>query len=89
MITRSHVASTSDRMCVESSTVLFGCQAADQAPHLDDLRRVQAHGRLVQDQQLGPVQDGLGQTDALAIALAELADGAGQVLLQARSADRV
>ena len=46
-------------------------------------------GRLVQDQQLGLVQDGLGQADALAEALAELADGPGQVLGQAGGVDRL
>ncbi len=65
------------------------CQPTDQPPHLDDLRRIQADGRLIQDEQLGLVQDGLGQPHTLSIAFAQLADGAGQVVLQGRRAQRL
>ena len=46
---------------------------ADQLPRLDDLLRVEAGGRLVEDQDVGIVDQRLRQADALPIALRELA----------------
>ena len=48
-ITRSQSASTSERMWVESSTVRVPAQAADELADLDDLPRVEADRRLVED----------------------------------------
>ena len=56
---------------------------AQEPAHFHDLGGVQADGRLVEDQEPGPVHNGLGQPDTLPKALTELAAGAGQVLLQA------
>jgi hypothetical protein len=44
---------------------MLGAQLSDQLAHLDDLLGVQADGRLVEDQHLGIVQDGLGQAHPL------------------------
>ena len=44
-------------------------QLLDQVPGLDDLLRIEARGRLVEDQNVGVVDDGLCQADALAVAL--------------------
>ena len=41
-------------------------QALDQAADVYDLGGVEADCRLVQDQQFGSVQNGLGKTDPLA-----------------------
>ncbi len=60
-------------------------QTPDQAADLDDLRGVQPDGRLVEDEQLWLVQDGLRQPDALPIALGELADRPRQIAVQAAS----
>ena len=48
-------------------------QAADQVAGLDDLLGVEAGGRLVQDQDVGVVDERLGQPDALPVALRQLA----------------
>ena len=49
-------------------------QALDQRPGLDDLLRVQAGGGLVQNQDVGIVDDRLRQSDALPVAFGKLAD---------------
>ena len=51
-------------------------QIADQRADLADLDRVEADGRLVEDQHRRIVHDRLGESDALAIALRERADHA-------------
>ena len=48
-------------------------QPLDEVAGLHDLLRVEAGGRLVEDQDLGVVQDRLRQPDALPVALRELA----------------
>ncbi len=49
-------------------------QRPDVPPHLDDLARVEAVGRLVEDEQVRIAQEGLGDSDALAVPARELAD---------------
>jgi len=49
-------------------------QFGDEAAHFDPLRGVQAQGGLVQNEDLGVMQDGLGQTYPLAHALGQGAD---------------
>ena len=75
MITmREHVAATSGRMCVLRMTVC--------SPPSDLIRlrvsmiclRVEAAGRLVQDQHRRIAEQRLGQADALSQALGQLAD---------------
>ena len=51
-------------------------QLLDDAPHLDDLRRVEPDGRLVQDQDLRLVEQRLRQPEALAQSLGQVADEA-------------
>ena len=58
----------------ENDGVVAG-QAADQRTRLVDLLGVQAGRRLVQNQHVGIVDDGLRQSDALPVALGELAGG--------------
>ena len=53
-------------------------QAPDQAPHLDDLVGIEAGGGLIEHQDLGVVQQGGRESHALAVALRELADRAGE-----------
>ena len=45
-----------------------------QLAGLDDLLGVEAGGGLVEDQDVGVVDDGLGEADALPVAFGELAD---------------
>ena len=47
----------------------------DQIPDFLELERVEAGGGLVEDEQLRVVQDGLGEADALLVALGEAAIG--------------
>ena len=63
--TRSQVCETSGRMCVLRMIVWLAGETLDQVAGLHDLLRVEAGGRLVEDQHLGVVQDRLGQPDAL------------------------
>ncbi len=49
-------------------------QVLDQRPHFDDLGRVQAHGRLVQDDDLRVADQGLGDAHPLAVALGQVLD---------------
>ena len=58
----------------EDRHALFAGQLEQQLADLDDPGRVQAVGRLVQQEQLGVVQQRLGQPQALGVALRE---GAG------------
>ena len=51
-------------------------EVANQVAHLPDLVGIEADGRLVEDEQVGRVQEGVGQTDPLAVALGERADDA-------------
>lgn len=75
MTTRSAMASTSCRMWVEKSTVLVAARSLIRPADFLDLVRVQARGRLVQDDDLGIVDQGLGQGRALAVAHGQLSDG--------------
>ena len=52
----------------------LGAEPADQLDHVAPLHRVEAVERLVEQQQLGRVDERLGQLDALAHALREAAD---------------
>ena len=61
-------------MCDENRIVLWVARPLDQVANLDDLGGVQADGRLVQDQHVRTVQDGLGQPDALAQPFTEVPD---------------
>ena len=56
----------------EDDRVVAG-EAANQLARLDDLLRVEARGRLVEDQHLRVVNQRLGEADALPVALRELA----------------
>ena len=62
-------------MGAQNDGVLAG-QRLQQLADLDDLLGVEAGGRLVQNQDVGVVDDGLGQAHALPVALGELADEA-------------
>jgi len=64
-------------------------QFTHQRPDVDALVGVQPLGRLVQDQDFGPVQDGCRQTDALSISLGELSDGAKEDRFQPGLAHRI
>ena len=44
-------------------------QVLDEVAHLADLVRIEADGRLVEDQQVGFGDEGFGEADALAVAL--------------------
>ncbi len=49
-------------------------QLADERADLADLVRIEADGRLVQDDHVGVVDDGLSDADALLVALGQRAD---------------
>ena len=53
---------------------VVGLELANHVAHLDDLHWVQAAGWFVEDEQLGLVDDRLGNADALAKAVRERAD---------------
>ena len=71
---------------MQSSTVRVPASAASSALHLVLLQRVEAAGRLVDDQQRRIVQERLRQRDALLVALREVADHAPLDVARARSA---
>ena len=60
--TRSHTACTSCRMCVDTMTVGVLRELADQLAHVADLRRVEAVCRLVENDDVGRVQQRLRDT---------------------------
>ena len=65
------VCSTSASRWLETMTVRPGRRVADQhLAHLADLRRVEAVGRLVEDEQVRQAEHGLGDGEALPHALA-------------------
>ena len=68
--------STCDRMWVDSTMVRLRAQGADEGEHVADLPRVEAVGGLVEDQHLGLVDERLGESDALAVALGEVPEQA-------------
>ena len=74
MTTPPHTMDTSGRMCVERMTVWLPASDLMRAADLGDLPGVEPDGRLVEDQDLGVVHDGLGQAHPLAVALGEGAD---------------
>ena len=76
MSIRLHVISASGRMCVEISTVCFRARLLINCRTDADLVRVQADGRLVQDDQFRLMHQRVRQADALPIAFGELADDA-------------
>ena len=45
----------------------------DELPRFDDLFRIQPRGRLVEDEHVGVVDEGLGEADTLLVALGQLA----------------
>ena len=51
-------------------------QLSDEVPDLDDLQGVQAHGGLIQNDDLGAAQQGLGDAHPLAVALGQGGDAA-------------
>ena len=82
-------------MCVDRMTVRSLPSSRDERERVAPLVGVEAVGRLVEDEHVGAVQERIGEPDALAIALGELADDAaplgrerdgGQRLVDARAA---
>ena len=59
-------------------------QLPDEFAHFDHLRRVQAHGRLVQNDDLWAAQQSLRNAHPLFIALGQAADEPGQHFFQPR-----
>ena len=74
MIAREQTASTSSRMCVEKMIAFFSPISPDQGSHLVFLVRIEAIGRLVEDQHLGIVNDRLRKTGAMPVAFRERLD---------------
>jgi hypothetical protein len=72
----------------EDDGVVAG-EVLEQVADLDDLGGVEAAGRLIEDQDIGIVDDGLSDADALAVALGELADQLGADLAERAFADDV
>ena len=56
---------------------------AEQTPHLGAAERIDAVGRLVEDEQLRSAEEGRGEAEALAHALREPADFAVRIVLEA------
>jgi hypothetical protein len=57
-----------------ASGVSEAAMVLDQVPHLPDLVRVESDGRLVEDEQVGVVEQGVGQAHALAVAFGQRPD---------------
>ena len=55
----------------EDDRVIAG-QLLDELPRFDDLLRIESGGRLVEDQDIGIVNERLRQTDALPVAFRQL-----------------
>ena len=89
MMTRLQVISTSWRMWVEMRTVWDSAELADQFADLADLVGIEAVGRLVEDQQFGIVDEGVGQSDALAVAFRERLDHLAADRFEAAGVDHV
>ena len=85
---RSQVWLISDRMWLDSRIVCSPRSAADDRAHLDDLHRVEAAGRLVEDEQLRLVHQRLGHADALPVAVRQAGDRAGRAPRASRSSPR-
>jgi hypothetical protein len=64
---------------------VLAAEALDQLARLDDLLGIEARGRLVEDEDVRVVEDGLGEAHALAISLGE----AGPMRVWRTSAMRV
>ena len=75
MIARLQTASTSSSRCVEITMIFDFAMRADQLADLVLLIRIEAVGRLVEDQHLGVVQDRLREPDAPPVALRQRVDG--------------
>jgi hypothetical protein len=84
---RSQVCSISLRMCVLSRDGVLAPEPADELSHGHDLDRVESVDGLVEDEQGGAVHDGLGDADALLVAVGQGRDGLLPDLLQARDVD--
>ena len=52
-------------------------EGLEELADFDDLLGVEAGGGLIEDEDIGVVDDGLGDSDALAVAFGELADQLG------------
>ncbi len=87
MMTRLQIISTSERMWVEMSTVWDSAEVADELADLADLVRVEAVGGLVEDEQFGIVDEGIGQADALAVAFREGLDHLAAHAVEAAGVD--
>ena len=81
--TRPHIISTSGKMCVEINTVCLPARLLIKRAHRADLLRVEADGRLVQNDQFRLMHQRIRQADALAVALGKLADDAAAHVRQA------
>ena len=66
---------------------MLPAEGADQLTDFHGLLRIQAHGGLIQDQQLRRAAQGLGDTGPLAVAAAEVAQEAGRDLGEAAEGD--
>ena len=64
-------------------------QLLDQAAHLNHLRRVQPHGGLIQNDDLGAAQQRLGDAHPLAVPFGQVADQPGHHAGQAGAAGRL
>src|SRR6185436_999556 len=71
--TRSHTASTSGSMWVDRSTLRAG-QLPYQHANLTDLVRIEADRRLIEDHDVGLMEDRLRDADSLLVAFRQRAD---------------
>ena len=83
--------STSARMWLDMNTVDAAPlrELAEELADLDDAGRVESVGRLVEDQQLGLVEEGAGEGEPLEVAERQGAGSAVGVLAETEPVDRV
>ena len=89
MTTRPASASTSEQDVGRQQHRALAAQLPDQRVRLPDLVRIQADGRLVEDQDRRPREQRVRQADPLPVAARQRADDLGAPLAEAGDADRV
>ena len=73
---------------VSSTVPPCGAKGGDLLPELQPALRIEAGGRLVEEQQLGVADQGAGDRQALLLAAGELADARVALLLQGERGER-
>ena len=85
----AHVLHVFQAMAAHDDRLAQRAQIADEVLHPARAQRIEAGGRLVEDDQIGIVDERLGQADALTHALGILAEGAFAIGLETDFLDQL